>query len=229
MIFFSVTAILLLKIFPTNQLTVFIPIYRTFLHRGGGIISLKALKIHSEIKDMSNGIDYAIFDEFVRVLKKINIFIWCSKSQIKDILNYFDNCNFELLVWCKTNTLPKTNNCWLADVEYCLYIREKGVPLNDGYELKSKYYISPTEQGSKKLFQHPTIKPLALVKRHLLHATKPNDIILDPFCGSGTTCVAAKLANRQFVGMEINEEYYKIAKQRINNECADHQLSFLLK
>lgn len=162
------------------------------------------------------------------MLKKVNIFIWCSQAQLNDIITFFKQYNFNLLVWCKTNTLPKTNNVWLSDLEYCLYFRDKGVPLNDGYALKSKYYISKKETD-KGLFLHPTIKPLALVQRHILHTTKPNDIVLDPFCGSGTTCVAAKTMDRQFIGMEINEEYYKIAKQRINNETADHQLSFLLK
>ena len=46
-------------------------------------------------------------------------------------------------------------------------------------------------------------------------ATKPTDIILDPFCGSGTTCVAAKMLGRNYIGIDISEEYCKIARERL--------------
>lgn len=64
-------------------------------------------------QSIEKGIDYAIFDEFCRVLKKINIFIWCSKLQLLDIMKYFidgKGCLFELLTWNKTNPAPQTNN-----------------------------------------------------------------------------------------------------------------------
>ena len=96
---------------------------------------------------------------------------------------------------------------------------------NDGYDLKSKYYISPANVNDKKHFNHPTIKPLGLVERHIKHTTKENDIVLDCFCGSGTTCVASKNTNRRYIGIEINKEYYEIAVKRINNEDANGQIS----
>lgn len=132
---------------------------------------------------------------------------------------------FEILTWNKTNPTPMTNNTFLPDIEYCLYFRQKGFKLNDGYELKSKWYISPINKSDKDLYNHPTIKPLDLVKRHILHTTKPNDIVLDCFCGSGTTCVAAKETGRKYIGMEINKEYYEIAKKRINGMNANGQIS----
>lgn len=93
-----------------------------------------------ELKDIKDGIEYSILDEFVRIMKKINCFIWCSKLQISKILNYFieKGCNYDILVWGKTNPTPACNNVWLPDTEYCLYFREKGVRLNDGYFLKKK-------------------------------------------------------------------------------------------
>ena len=177
--------------------------------------------------NIENGFDYGILDQFVRTMKKINIFIWCSKNQLYDVMNYFKkyDCNFEQLVWCKTNPQPTTNNIWLPDLEYCLYFREKSVPLNDGYELKSKWYTSPINKKDKDLFHHPTIKPLELVKRHLLHTTQENDIVADFFLGSGTTCVAAKELNRRYIGFEIDKEYYKIAKDRLNGITANGQMS----
>ena len=168
--------------------------------------------------NLENGIDYKIFDDFMRVMKKTNIFIWCSKLQLNDIMNYFIPKveNYELIVWCKSNPSPTTNNTWLPDLEYCLYFREKGVKLNDGYDLKSKWFTSPINKGDKDLYDHPTIKPLELVKRHLLHTTQENDVVLDTFLGSGTTAVACVETNRRYIGFEINPEYYRIAVDRLN-------------
>lgn len=164
-------------------------------------------------------------------MSKINIFIWCSKLQILDLMNYFvynKKCKYEILVWCKTNPQPSTNNTWLPDIEYCLYFREEGVKYNDRYELKSKFYISPININDKNKFSHPTIKPIELVKRHLLHTTQPNDVVLDCFMGSGTTCVACKDIGRKYIGFEIEKKWYDIAVDRLNSIDANGQISFLL-
>jgi DNA modification methylase len=83
--------------------------------------------------------------------------------------------------------------------------------------LKSKWYQSPINKSDKDLYDHPTIKPLELVKRHILHITQEKDIVLDTFLGSGTTAVACKETNRNYIGYENNEEYFKIAVDRLNN------------
>ena len=121
----------------------------------------------------------------------------------------------EIIVWAKENPTPFTNNVWLSDLEYCLYFRETGVKLNDGYELKSKWYQSPINKKDKDLYDHPTIKPLELVKRHILHATQENDIVLDTFLGSGTTAVACLETGRNYIGFEMDDEYYQIAQDRV--------------
>ena len=63
---------------------------------------------------------------------------------------------------------------------------------------------------------HPTQKPIKIIKELISHVTNENDIVLDPFMGSGTTCVASAMLNRKYIGIEINEEYYKIAEARLN-------------
>lgn len=62
-----------------------------------------------DLANITKGIDYSIYDEIIRILKKINCFIWCSKDQILDTLNYFVNkdCMFEILTWNKTNPTPE--------------------------------------------------------------------------------------------------------------------------
>lgn len=198
--------------------------------QGHSEMCVRTARKKEELKDISRGIDYTILDDFVRIMKRINIYIWCSKMQLLDIMNYFNNlkCNIDLLVWCKDNPTPQTNNVWLPDLEYCIYARESGVKLNDGYELKSKWFSSPINKRDKDKFAHPTIKPIELVKRHLLHTTQPNDIVLDCFMGSGTTCVACKDIGRRYIGFEIEKKWYDIAVNRLNKVDANGQMGFLL-
>ena len=188
---------------------------------------------NKELKDIRNGIDFDILKEFVRVCKNLNIYIWCNKFLVKDILGYFIDVvgckKYEIMVWCKDNPIPMTNNVWLSDVEYCLWFGDSNTKLNDGYELKSKWYASPINKRDKEKFKHPTIKPVELVERHLLHTTQPNDIVFDPFVGSGTTCVASMNIGRKYLGFEIEKKWADIANDRLNNIDANGQYSFILK
>ena len=199
-----------------------------YLYQKGGVgkseLGARMGNKRTDLKDISDGFNVSIIDEFKRISKKLNLFIWCSEMQMQEIIFKLNN-TFKLLVWCKTNPSPTTNNNWLPDLEYCLYFREKGVKVNDGYELKSKWYVSPLNKNDKDLYNHPTIKPLELVKRHLEHATQPNDIVADFFLGSGTTAVAAKELGRRYIGFEIDKDYFKIAKERLNGIDAQGQTS----
>lgn len=161
-----------------------IPYLITHGGKGNSPLARRIDKVHNTyLKNMTNGIDYSILEEFIRITKKLNCFIWCSKEQIFEILKFFKEKGymFEILIWAKSNPTPATNNVWLPDIEYCLYFRETGVKLNDGYELKSKWYESSINKKDKDKYKHPTIKPLELVKKHILHTTQKNDIVLDCF------------------------------------------------
>lgn len=229
----------LIKDIPDNSINAIYTDVPYLIESGGGGHSELAQRIVKtqkvDLANIKDGIDYSILNEFVRIMKKINCFIWCSKLQIFDIMKFFiekiDNrdINYEILTWNKTNPTPATNNVWLPDIEYCLYFREKGVLLNDGYELKSKWYDSPINKRDKDLFNHPTIKPLELVKRHLLHTTQPNDIVLDCFMGSGTTAVAAQEIGRQYIGFEIEPKWVKVANDRLNKVDANGQTCMFLR
>lgn len=131
---------------------------------------------------------------------------WLSKPKV----------NFNLLCWCKTNPTPATNGGWLPNIEYCLVFKQEGTPkYNDGYDIKSKWYMSGLNVKDKAKFEHPTIKPLEFVKNHILHSTSENDVVLDCFMGSGTTAVACKETGRHYIGFEINKEYVDIANDRL--------------
>ena len=88
---------------------------------------------------------------------------------------------------------------------------KKGVPLGDVWEIP---YLNPK---AKERTGYPTQKPILLLERIIKLATNERDFILDPFCGSGTTLVSAKLLNRKFIGIDKDKEAIKLAKSRIDN------------
>ena len=65
--------------------------------------------------------------------------------------------------------------------------------------------------------EHPAMFPELLAKDHILSWSNEGDLILDPFTGSGTTGKMAKVLNRDFIGIEISEDYFKIAQEKVNN------------
>lgn len=171
----------------------------------------------NDLLNLKDGFDLKVLDLLIQKMKKINIYIYCSKRQVKDLLNYFSNknCNHEILTWHKQNPSPLINNNYLPDTEYILFFREKGVKLYGNYHTKRKYYISLTNKVDKQKYKHPTIKPLELIEYHIENSSKEGDLILDCFAGSGTTLVGAINKNRRYIGFEIDKNYYEIAKKRI--------------
>lgn len=184
---------------------------------GGGIYKQEDKKYAKELEDIKHGFTTEILDELCRVMKKINIYIWCSQRQIVELVNYFvsKNCNWNLITWHKTNPIPAHCNKYLTDTEYCLFFREKGVKLYGDFETKFTYYTTPLNVEDKNMWQHPTIKPMNITKNFVINSSKENDIVLDCFMGSGTTAVACKETGRHFIGFEINKQYYDIANDRL--------------
>lgn len=182
-----------------------------------------------EEKNLNDNYDLSIIDELCRVMKAINIYIWCNKIQIHQYLNYFEhkNCSNEFIIWEKTNPVPTINNTYVNDKEYCLYFREYGkTKLYGDYETRRTIYRTKCNKTDKDKYKHPTIKPLKIIKNLIINSSKQGDIVLDCFSGSGTTCVAAKELNRRFIGIEIDKQYYEISVDRLNGVLANGQISF---
>lgn len=140
--------------------------------------------------------------------------------KIPILIDYFvkeHGCNWNLLTWHKTNPAPACGNKYLSDTEYCFFAREPGVKIYGSYQTKKTYYITPVNKKDKKLYDHPTVKPLEIVENLIENSSKENEIVLDPFLGSGTTGVASKLHKRQFIGIELDNTYFETAKKRIEN------------
>ncbi len=96
-----------------------------------------------------------------------------------------------------------------------------------GKQMKSVWGILPPGRDEKVFGKHPTQKPVALLDRILRAASRPDDIILDPFVGSGTTGVAAVRLGRRFVGIEISADYLQMARRRIEREAGRSQRRLL--
>jgi len=137
------------------------------------------------------------------VLKKLNLWI------INDVIWYKKNAP---PLFSKNRFVPSTELIWVASKSkkyYFDYLTAKKI--NAGKQMKNIWEINAEKHKTK----HPTEKPEPLLERIILIGTKEGDTILDPFMGSGTTGVVAKRLKRNFIGYEINKEYFEIAKARI--------------
>ena len=182
----------------------------------------KSLNDLKKNQDITNGYDIETFADIVDRIQggNINAYFWCNKAQIPDYIRvYVDKlkCKFDILCWHKVNALPTYSNKYLSDTEYCLFFHKgKGHTFPQTYEDAKTYWLENINHNDKKLYGHPTIKPLHMIEQLVRNSSKEGDTVLDTFMGSGTTGVACVNTNRNFIGMELNDEYYNIATDRIN-------------
>lgn len=133
---------------------------------------------YSEIrgKRLDSSIDFrAILPELDRVMRKTNIYIWCNKEQIYDYLTYFvkeRKCNFEILVWAKTNPPPFLGSHYLKDKEYCLYFWERGVKVHPTFETGRTVYVTDINVSDKRKYGHPTIKPFGIISNLIQNSSE---------------------------------------------------------
>lgn len=148
-----------------------------------GLFKERKTRYQDEIeeKNLTNNIDLKILDEIDRVMKRINIYIWCNKEQILQYLEHYRTQKFEILIWNKTNPIPTVNNKYLSDKEYCLYFKDTGVLLNGSVETKKTVYQTSLNVKDKEKYIHPTIKPLKIIKNLIINSSNEGDIVLDCF------------------------------------------------
>lgn len=95
------------------------------------------------------------------------------------------------------------------------YNQNREIPTDKSYPINLIRFINLGNNGGKRL--HPTQKPLDLIEYLINTYSNENDLILDNCCGSGSTLVGAKNLNRKYIGFELDEKYYNIANQRLND------------
>ena len=86
----------------------------------------------------------------------------------------------------------------------------------NGYEMDDVWDLPAVSMEEKKFGYHPTQKPEILLERIIKCSTNINDVVLDPFMGSGTTGAACRMHKRDFIGIELDKHFFEIAKSRIN-------------
>ena len=177
----------------------------------GGLRKLKKGKADEITFDL-----YNFIEECYRVTNNTMI-IFCGQTQFSNIFGYFiDRMNNEKakisvrqLVWAKTNPSPMNGQfMYLSGCENAVWVKKKGSPFNA--HCKSNVLSFPC--GRSKL--HPTEKNHQLITDLILDNSNENDIVFDPCCGSGSHCLMAKENNRKFLGVELDTEYFNVAKSR---------------
>jgi len=179
-----------------------------------------------------------LFSHFSRILKKDgNLIIFQGWSNVCETIN-IGNKFFTLKNWiiwdrikgrgANTNVVSTREDIlwYIKSNEYCynkIYSnipkKTKGMGIKNGQSNRALsnvwHDISPIVPWSKEKNTHPTQKPIQLIERIVNIFSKKNDIILDCFAGSGTTGVACKNLNRNYILIEKEEKYYNIAKERL--------------
>ena len=138
------------------------------------------------------------------------------------------------ITWAKANPAPNLGcRCFTHSTETILWARKQLTPkkkgnhyfdyqlmkeINDGKQMKDVWNIPLVSKKEKKYGKHPTQKPLRLLERILLAASKEGDLILDPFNGSGTTGIACKNLNRRYIGIDESKEYLDLTIKRFEEK-----------
>ena len=167
----------------------------------------------------------------VREKLKDNGTIWISGTyhnifSIGQLLQELDFKILNVITWEKNNPPPNFScRFFTHSAELIIWARKKEkVPhyynyelmkqLNGNKQMKDVWKLPAIAKWEKSCGKHPTQKPLSVLTRIILASTKPGAWILDPFAGSSTTGIAANLANRRFLGIDQEEEFLTISKNR---------------
>jgi site-specific DNA-methyltransferase (adenine-specific) len=180
---------------------------------------------------------------FVRDKMNDDATIWISGTMhnifsIGQILTVLGFKILNVITWQKTNPPPNFSRRFFThSTEQIIWGRKKEkVPhyynydlmfkINSDQQMKDVWTLPAIQKWEKNCGKHPTQKPLSILTRIILASTKPNAWILDPFTGGSTTGIAANLLNRRFLGIDLEEEYLQLSKNRkleIENEAVQKE------
>ena len=169
---------------------------------------------HNDIKP----IEY--IPEFYRILKdRSHCYIMTNHVNLQEILNVATECGFKFiksLIWNKGNKIM--GQYYMSQFEYILFFRKgKGKKINKCGTADILDIPNKKTKGEDGKNLHDTEKPVELMKILVENSSQENEIVLDPFLGVGATGIACRELNRNFLGIELDEHYFEIAKNRIEN------------
>lgn len=161
--------------------------------------------------------------ECSRILKpKGTLISFMSIIKVESFIRFAEEVGFYYKttgIWHKKNPMPRNMNLqFVNSTESWVYFINRGTSgtfHNNGKVVHDYLESSVTPLSEKKHGKHPTQKPLSIMKQLINLTTNEGDIVLDPFMGSGSSCVAAALLNRNFIGIELNESYFDITSKRL--------------
>jgi site-specific DNA-methyltransferase (adenine-specific) len=155
--------------------------------------------------------------DIFRVLKqKTHCYIMINDRNMNEILNEAEKVGFKIqniLVWSKKTHTP--NRYYLKNCEFIVMFRKGKAKNINNMGTKTIIEVNNIKKGTKT---HPTEKPVDLLKILIENSTNKNDLVLDCFMGSGSCAVASNETERDFIGIELDEEYFNVANKRINND-----------
>ncbi len=154
-----------------------------------------------------------IIQQFHPDIKINNSIVWFKPNAQPNITCRFFTESTEHLIWASKNG---DDQKWKFNYKWTKEIEDKINP--KGKQTRNVWSIPLTPKKEKWAGNHPTQKPFELLKRIILCCTDEEDLILDPFVGSGTTSSVAKYYGRNSIGIEINEDYIDIIKKRLKKE-----------
>ena len=169
---------------------------------------------HNDIKPQE------YISELYRVLKEgSHCYIMTNHVNLQEILNTATECGFHFiksLIWDKGNKIM--GQCYMSQFEYILFFRKgKHKKINNcgTSDILSIPNKKTKDENGKNL--HDVEKPVNLMKVLVENSSNKGDLVLDPFMGIGATGIACVKSDRNFIGIEIDENYFNIAKTRIEN------------
>lgn len=158
--------------------------------------------------------------EIYRVLKpQSHCYIMINGRNLSELQTAAEKVGFKyhnIIVWDKGNATP--NKWYMQRVEFILFLRKGKAKNINNMGTTTLIQVPNIKKGTKL---HPTQKPIKLIKILIENSSNENDIVLDPFMGVGSTALAALKSNRQFIGFEIDENFYKIAEKRISETTSN--------
>ncbi len=138
--------------------------------------------------------------------KLLNDISWVKPNPPPNLsCRYFTHAT-ETIIWAAKNAKSRHT------FDYALMKRIAG-----GKQMKSVWEILPPDRSEKRFGKHPAQKPVALLERIILASSKPGDLVLDPFMGSGTTLVAAEQTGRGAIGIEMEAQFIQMAKHKLKS------------
>lgn len=144
----------------------------------------------------------------------INEVIWYKRNAFPNLSGRRLTASHETILW--THSGGKKRNYYF-DYEYSKNGEFAGDGLKSpGKQMRTVWDLSNNKKPDElKYGKHPTQKPIKVLSRMIELSSRPGDIMLTPFAGAGSECVAAKMTGRHYIGFETEEEYCKISEERL--------------